>query len=209
MYSRLMVSWSPDVITFHSVKKVTLWEDKIYPRLHLERKLVMARAKSGLPKRLSGKESTCQYRKLGFDPWIEEIPWRRKQQPTPVFLSEKSHGQRSLVGYSPWGHKESDATELPNNNNSPLSCSIHARLPVSGDGNHIPGILFQCPVNGHVVRTNTKHVYPLSGFQLDFVLSRKESKATPSNKPKKQILFLTVIDSLASLFSHFWASTKY
>ena len=111
MYSRLMVSWSPDVITFHSVKKVTLWEDKIYPRLHLERKLVMARAKSGLPKRLSGKESTCQYRKLGFDPWIEEIPWRRKQQPTPVFLSEKSHGQRSLVGYSPWCCKEFYTTE--------------------------------------------------------------------------------------------------
>ena len=111
MYSRLMVSWSLDVITFHSVIKVTLWEDKIYPRLHLERKLVMARAKSGLPKWLSGKESTCQYRKLGFDPWIEEIPWRRKQQPTPVFLSEKSHGQRSLAGYSPWCCKEFYTTE--------------------------------------------------------------------------------------------------
>ena len=37
--------------------------------------------------------------------------WRRKWQPTPVFLPGKSHGQRSLVGYSPWGHKESDMTE--------------------------------------------------------------------------------------------------
>ena len=37
--------------------------------------------------------------------WVRKIPWRRKQQPTPVFLSGKSHGQRSLVGYSPWGHK--------------------------------------------------------------------------------------------------------
>ena len=36
---------------------------------------------------------------------------RRKWQPTPVFLPEKSHGQRSLVGYSPWGHKELDTTE--------------------------------------------------------------------------------------------------
>ena len=40
-----------------------------------------------------------------------EDPWRRKWQPTPVFLSGKSHGQRSLVGYSPWCRKESDPTE--------------------------------------------------------------------------------------------------
>ena len=38
-------------------------------------------------------------------------PWRRAWQPTPVFLPGKSHGQRSLVGYSPWGHKEADMTE--------------------------------------------------------------------------------------------------
>ena len=44
----------------------------------------------------------------GFSPWVEKIPWRRKWQPTPLFLPGKSHGQRSLVGYSPWGCKESD-----------------------------------------------------------------------------------------------------
>ncbi|KAB0379908.1 hypothetical protein FD755_007692, partial [Muntiacus reevesi] len=43
---------------------------------------------------------------LGFDPWIEKIPWKRKWQPTPVFSPGKFHGQRSLVGYSPWGCKE-------------------------------------------------------------------------------------------------------
>ena len=47
----------------------------------------------------------------GFDPWVRKIPWRRKWQPAPVFLPGKSHGQRSLAGYSPWGHKESDTTE--------------------------------------------------------------------------------------------------
>ena len=47
----------------------------------------------------------------GFDPWVGKIPWRRAWQPTPVFLPGESHGQRSLVGYSPWGHKESDTTE--------------------------------------------------------------------------------------------------
>ena len=47
----------------------------------------------------------------GFDPWVWKIPWRRKWQPTPVFLPGESHGQRSLVGYSPRGRKESDMTE--------------------------------------------------------------------------------------------------
>ena len=41
----------------------------------------------------------------GFDPWVGKIPWRRKWQPAPVFLPGKFHGQRSLVSYSPWGHR--------------------------------------------------------------------------------------------------------
>ena len=49
--------------------------------------------------------------RLGFNPWVWKIPWRRKWQPTPVFLPGKFHGQRSLEGYSPWGRKESDMTE--------------------------------------------------------------------------------------------------
>ena len=52
-----------------------------------------------------GKESACQHRWLrrcGFDPWVGKIPWRRKWQPSLVSLPEKSHGHRSLVGYSPW-----------------------------------------------------------------------------------------------------------
>ena len=55
----------------------------------------------GLPRWRSGKESACPCRRHRFDPWVEKIPWRRKQQPTPVFLPGKSHGQRSLAGYSP------------------------------------------------------------------------------------------------------------
>ena len=46
-----------------------------------------------------------------FDPWIGKIPWKREWQPTTVFLPGKSYGQGSLVGYSPWGIKESDMTE--------------------------------------------------------------------------------------------------
>ena len=46
-----------------------------------------------------------------FHPWVRKIPWSRKWNPTSVFLPKKLHGQQSLVGYSPWGRKESDTTE--------------------------------------------------------------------------------------------------
>ena len=59
---------------------------------------------------LCGNESACQCRRQGLDPWVGKIPWRRKCQPTPVFLPGESHGQRSLAGFSPWGHKELDMT---------------------------------------------------------------------------------------------------
>ena len=70
--------------------------------------------RSRKPRWCSGKESTCQRRRCkrcGFDPWVRKIPWRRKWQPTPVFLPGKSHGQKSLVSYSPWSCKESALTE--------------------------------------------------------------------------------------------------
>ena len=50
-------------------------------------------------------------RRPGFNPWVRKIPWRKKLQPTSVFLPGKSHGQRSLEGYSPWGHKQLDMIE--------------------------------------------------------------------------------------------------
>ena len=58
-----------------------------------------------------GKESTCNPRDRGSIPGSVRFPWRREWQPTPVFLPGEFHGQRSLVGYSSWGHKESDMTE--------------------------------------------------------------------------------------------------
>ena len=60
---------------------------------------------------LRGKGFACQCRRRRFDLWVRKIPWRRKWQPTPVFLPEKSHGQRNLVGYHPKGGKESDTAE--------------------------------------------------------------------------------------------------
>ena len=68
----------------------------------------------GFPGGTGGKEHTCQcrrWKRRGFDPWVGKIPWRRAWQPTLVFLPGESHGQRSLVGYSPWGPTELDTTE--------------------------------------------------------------------------------------------------
>ena len=58
-----------------------------------------------------GKESACKSR---FNPWVWKIPWRREWQPTLVFFPGGFHGQRSLAGYSPWGHKELDTIEWTN-----------------------------------------------------------------------------------------------
>ena len=58
-----------------------------------------------LPWWLSGKESMCQCRRHGFDPWDGKIPWRRKWQLIPAFLTGKFHGQRSLAAYSSWSCK--------------------------------------------------------------------------------------------------------
>ena len=65
---------------------------------------------SGRPQCHSGKESSCRRYGCGFDPWVRKIPWRRKWQITPVLFPGNSHGQRTLVSYSPWGCKESDTS---------------------------------------------------------------------------------------------------
>ena len=62
----------------------------------------------GFPGGSDGKRICLQCGRPGSDPWVGEIPWRREPLPTPVFLPRECHGQRTLVGYSPWGHKESD-----------------------------------------------------------------------------------------------------
>ena len=65
----------------------------------------------GLPWWLRWWSVCLQYRKPRFNSWVGKILWRRKWQPTPVLLPGKSHGGRSLVGYSPWDRKELDMTE--------------------------------------------------------------------------------------------------
>ena len=74
-----------------------------------------------------------QFKKPGFDLWVGKIPWRRERLSTPVFLPGESHGQRSLVGYSPWGYKELDTIEW-------LTLSLHF-IPLVGI---IPKALWNC-----------------------------------------------------------------
>ena len=75
------------------------WRDHGIPKCHTER-LLWRGASLGL----SGKKYAWQSRKGGLDPWIRNILWRKKCEASPVFLCGKSHRQRSLMGYSPWGH---------------------------------------------------------------------------------------------------------
>ena len=72
---------------------------------------------------LSGKEPTCQcrrYKRCGFDPWLQKILWKRKWQPTPIFLPGEFHGQKSLAGYNQWDRKELDTTEWLSTSTSSL-----------------------------------------------------------------------------------------
>jgi len=103
-----------------------------------------------LPEFLSGgsdvRESACNVGDTAmFDPWLRRIPWRRERLPTPVSLPGELHGQRSLAGYSPWGHKGSDTTEQ----------LTHGRHTVSRQRSQSvnPGILTLCCVHSNVVYT--------------------------------------------------------
>ena len=58
-----------------------------------------------LPWWFSGKEPAYQCRRSGLDPWAWKIPWRRKWQPTPVFLAGKPHGQMNLADYKSWDRR--------------------------------------------------------------------------------------------------------
>ena len=78
----------------------------------------------GVPGGTSVEKPICQCRRHerpGFDPWVGKIPWRRAWQPTPVLLPGKSHGQRSLAGYSPQGCKELDMTEMTEHTQSNMT----------------------------------------------------------------------------------------
>ena len=137
---------------------------------------------------LSGKESACQCRRhwrLGFDPWVRKIPWRRKSQPTPVFLPGEFLGQRNLMGYSPWGHKESDTTEhacMREKENIHLQkdlyiCSYQVYSYLSKIRNHS---------YGHQWRTGLRKLWYIHTAEYCSVFLKKQTVSSYSNIDESQ-----------------------
>ena len=93
--------------TWHSGKDKTI---EIVKRFLTARNRMGVGVNRDFPGGSDGK-ACLQCGRPGFGPWVGKIRWRRKWQSTPVLLPGKCHGQRSLVGYSPWGHKQSDTNE--------------------------------------------------------------------------------------------------
>ena len=96
------------VVSVLCMKLCTVIQDYMY---HLS---IFSLWSVGFPGGASGKEPAWQsrrHKRWRYHPWVRKTPWRRAQQPTPVFLPGKSHGQRSLAGYSLWGCKALDMTE--------------------------------------------------------------------------------------------------
>ena len=119
---------------------------------------------SGLPRWLTGKESTCQ---CEFHPWVGKLPWRRKWQPTPVFLPGEFHGQKSLVG--PCDHTEVDMIEhtytsflFPTVSNPKVSLVWGQSLPSSSVG---PVITSLC--------TESIHIYYFLNWLGNIIFFRK------------------------------------
>ena len=117
---------------------------------------------------LSGTESTYQGRRCkrcGLASWVRKIPWRRKWQPTPVFLPGKSCGQRSLVGYSPWGCKELDMTEHSTAQCSDTECGIHIWWIMMLYASKLKGVLNKSSwdINSHIHRESGSHSHRESG----------------------------------------------
>ena len=94
------------VISFQLISHLMFWGLRLH--LHIKLAFTLGDFENSLPRWLSGKELAIPFAKCGkhgFDPWVGNIPWRRKWQPTPVFLPGEFHGQGSLAGYSPWARK--------------------------------------------------------------------------------------------------------
>ena len=138
----------------------------------------------------------CQgrrHRKRGFNPWVGKIPQRRKWQPTPVFLPEKSREQRSLAGYSPWGRTELDTTEQlrthahthththphTHTHTHPHQCSL--LLQTSG-GNHGALWINSAPVINYRVDLGLERVRKASGPPLAGELLQSDLESPPQGE---------------------------
>ena len=105
------IAWK---ILFYSNCELPVYKDQFIVLLHSHLFIYITLSWVASQVVLAVKNSPAnagRHKRCRFNPWVGKIPWRRKRQPIPVFLPGKFHRQRSLVGYSPWGHKELDMTE--------------------------------------------------------------------------------------------------
>ena len=137
----------------------------------------------GLPWWFRSYRICLQCRRLRFNPWVRKIPWRREWLPTLVFLPREFHVQRSLAGFSPWGHKESDTTEQLRHTHTPLvhfSSVAQSCLTLCNPMNRsTPGL----PVHHQLLEFTQTHVHRVSdAIQPSHLLS---SPSPPAPNPSQ------------------------
>ena len=150
----------------------------------------------GLPRWCSGKESACHCRRCKrhrFHPWAGNVSQRREWQNTPVFLPGEFHGQRSLVGYSSWGHKESDTTKVTQHVACVRVCVYRYVLshvlfcgPMNPHGSFVLGIFQAWELgNGMGCHFFLQGMFPTQGSNLRLLLWQVGSfPLAPPGKPQ-------------------------
>ena len=136
-----------------------------YPETFLQKmKNIACFPDDSLVKKKKKKNSTCQWQEM----WVQslEIPWRRAQQPTPVCLPGKSHGQRSLVGYNLWDHRESGTAE-------------HTHVLLWWKASGIP-FYDQTTVHSHVPKPLTS-LHKCSGYRAYYLKGGSQILSWPVN----------------------------
>ena len=162
-------------------------------------------------------------RRTGFNPWVGKIPWRREWQPTPLFLLEQFHGQRSLADPSPRGCKESDTTEqLTLTLSLPSRKAQYSEICMLSHFNHVRlcvtlwTIACQAPLSMEFSRKNTwvgchaflQGIFPTQGsnncllcllhWQVDSL------PLAPPGKPYSKIKDIFIFISITSLAVYLW-----
>ena len=113
----LWTGWPPQPGAALDLQHVVIWGGAFHVSVLIWLHYIAVNTNDcGLSRWPSGDESACQCRRHKFDPWIWKIPWKRIWESTLVFFPGKSHGQRSLAGCSPQGHKKSGMTEVTEHN---------------------------------------------------------------------------------------------
>ena len=125
-----------------------------------------------LPRRFSGKESSCQCRRYRFDPWVGKIPWRRKWQNPLQYSCWENSMDRGAGGYSPRDHKESDTTEW-------LSIHSHTRDKIENVSENLH-ITYSC-------FKKNMHIYEYTGMHTHTNLNKITPRCTKQNLPCERV----------------------